>query len=140
MIKQSIVDTGIIVAFLDKRDTWNEWTNEQMRHLPIPFLTCEAVIVEACFLLAHLPNGKDKVLKLISSGVLQIEFSLQAEIESIETLMKKYKDVPMDFADACLVRMSEQIENSVVFTVDSDFRIYRKNGKKEIPLIIPNNI
>ncbi len=139
MIKQLIADTGVIVAFLDKRDSWNEWTNEQMRHLPIPFLTCEAVIVEACFLVAHLQDGKDKVLKLVSSGVLQIEFSLQAEIESIETLMKKYKDVPMDFADACLVRMSEQIENSVVFTVDSDFRIYRKNGKKQIPLIIPDN-
>ncbi len=138
MIKQLIADTGVIVAFLDKRDFWNEWTNEQMRHLPIPFLTCEAVIVEACFLVAHLHNGKENVFKLVSSGVLQIEFSLQSEIESIETLMKKYKDVPMDFADACLVRMSELIENSVVLTVDSDFRIYRKNGKNEIPLIIPD--
>ena len=43
----------------------------------------------------------------------------------------------MDFADACLVRMSEQIENAVVFTVDSDFLIYRKNGHNQIPLIYP---
>ncbi|MEP6904234.1 MAG: pilus assembly protein [Actinomycetota bacterium] len=140
MIKQSIADTGVIVAFLDKRDYWNDWTIEQMTHLPIPFLTCEAVIVEACFLVAHLQDGKKSVLKLVSSGVLQIEFSLQSEIESIETLMKKYKDVPMDFADACLVRMSELIENSVVFTVDGNFRIYRKYSKKVISLIIPNPI
>ncbi len=137
MIKPSIADTGIIVAFLDKRDAWNSWTNEQMRRLPVPFLTCEAVIVEACFLTAHLPNGKENVLRLISSGVLQIDFSLQTEIEAVEKLIKKYADVPMDFADACLVRMSELINNSVVFTLDSDFHIYRKNGKQKIDLIIP---
>ena len=137
MIKPLIADTGVIVAFLDKRDSRNAWTNEQMRRLPIPFLTCEAVIVEACFLTAHLPNGKDNVLKLVSSGVLQIDFSLQIQIEAVETLIKKYADVPMDFADACLVRMSELIENSIVFTVDGDFHIYRKHGRKNIDLIIP---
>jgi len=137
VIKPLIADTGVIVAFLDKRDSWNAWTNEQMRHLPIPFLTCEAVIVEACFLLAHLQAGKENVLKLVSSGVLQIDFSLQKEIETIEKLTKKYADVPMDFADACLVRMSETVKDSVVFTTDSDFHIYRKNGKQKISLIIP---
>ena len=137
MIKPLIADTGVIVAFLDRRDSRNEWTNEQMRRLPIPFLTCEAVIVEACFLTAHLPHGKENVLKLVSSGVLQIDFSLQTEIEAVEKLMKKYADVPMDFADACLVRMSEFIDNSKVFTLDGDFHIYRKNGKNKIPLIIP---
>ena len=138
MIKPSIADTGVIVAFLDKRDAWNNWTNEQMRRLPIPFLTCEAVIVEACFLTAHLQGGKENVLKLVSSGVLQIDFSLQTEIEAVEKLIKKYADVPMDFADACLVRMSELNADAIVFTIDSDFSIYRKHGRKQIPLIIPN--
>ena len=137
MIKQLIADTGVIVAFLDKRDAWNTWTTEQMRRLPVPFLTCEAVIVEACFLTAHLQTGKENVLKLVSSGVLQIDFSLQTEIEAVEKLIKKYADVPMDFADACLVRMSELTGNATVFTLDSDFHIYRKNGKKKIDLIIP---
>jgi uncharacterized protein len=137
VIKPLIADTGVIVAFLDKRDSWNEWTNEQMRRLPVPFLTCEAVIVEACFLTAHLPNGKENVLKLVFSGVLQIDFSLQTEIEAVEKLIKKYSDVPMDLADGCLVRMSELSDNSTVFTLDGDFHIYRKNGNKKIPLIIP---
>ena len=137
MIKPLIADTGVIVAFLDKRDAWNNWTTDQMRGLPIPFLTCEAVIVEACFLTAHLKGGKENVLKLVSSGVLQIDFSLQAEIEAVEKLIKKYSDVPMDFADACLVRMSELLDNSTVFTLDGDFHIYRKNGNKKIDLIFP---
>ncbi|MDQ3713472.1 MAG: PIN domain-containing protein [Acidobacteriota bacterium] len=138
MIKSSIADTGIIVALLDKKDKWHEWTLKQMHGMAVPFLTCEAVITEACFLVAHLPDGKQKVLQLVSRGVLQIDFSLSNEIEAIENLVKKYADVLMDLADACLVRLCELHENSVIFTVDSDFLVYRKNGKKEIPLIIPN--
>lgn len=138
MIKPSIADTGIIVALLDKKDKWHEWTIDRMSGLAIPFLTCEAVIAEACFLVAHLPEGKQNVLQLLSRGILRIDFSLSDEIKAVETLMKKYADLPIDFADACLVRMSELIKNSVVFTVDSDFLIYRKDGRKQISLIYPD--
>ena len=108
-----------------------------MENLPTPFLTCEAVITEACYLMRKSPNGKQDVVQLVADGVLVIDFSLADEIEKIQSLINKYTDVPMDFADACLVRMSELIENSVVFTVDSDFLIYRKNATKQIPLIYP---
>ncbi len=138
MIKPLIADTGIIVALLDKTDKWHDWALAETSRLAVPFLTCEAVITEACFLVAHLPEGKQRVLQLISTGILQINFLLPDEIEAIETLMKKYADLPIDFADACLVRMCELIKNSVVFTVDSDFLIYRKDGRKQIPLIYPN--
>ena len=138
MIKPLIADTGIIVALLDKTDRWHDWAIDEMRGLPTPFLTCEAVITEACFLVAHLPEGKQKVFQLVSKGIFQIEFSLSDEIEAIESLMKKYADLPIDFADACLVRMCELIKNSVVFTVDSDFLIYRKDGRKHIPIIYPD--
>jgi len=66
-----------------------------------------------------------------------IQIKVAHRVSEIKKLIKKYDSIPMDFADACLVRMSELIENSVVFTVDGDFLIYRKNGKKEIPLIYP---
>ncbi len=138
MINTVIADTGVLVAFLSKNDQWREWTLEQMQSLPAPYLTCEAVIVEACFLMQNSHNGKEDVLSLVEAGILKIDFSLSNEISEIKSLITKYKNVPMDFADACLVRMSELQDNSIVFTVDSDFRIYRKNGKKEIPLIIPN--
>ena len=51
--------------------------------------------------------------------------------------MKKYENVPMSLADACLVRMSEIADDSAVFTLDRDFHIYRKSGKQKIDLIIP---
>lgn len=140
MIKPTIADTGVIVAFLSKNDQWREWTLEQMRNLPAPYLTCEAVIVEACFLMRNSPNGKEDVLSLVEAGILQINFSLSDEISQTKSLITKYSDVPMDFADACLVRMSELIDDAIVFTVDSDFRVYRKNLKNQIQLIIPDNV
>ena len=137
MIKPIIADTGVIAGLLNPKDQWREWTVNQWRQLPAPFLTCEAVIVEACFLLHHIKDGEQDVLSLIEAGILQIDFSISAEATAVRTLMQKYIDVPMSLADACLVRMSELIDNSVVFTLDSDFHIYRKNGRRKIPLIIP---
>ena len=137
MIKPIIADTGVIAGLLNPKDQWREWTVNQWRQLPAPFLTCEAVIVEACFLLHHIKDGEQDVLSLIEAGILQIDFSISAEATAVRTLMQKYIDVPMSLADACLVRMSELIDNSVVFTLDSDFYNYRKNGRRKIPLIIP---
>ena len=132
-----IADTGVIVAYLDKRDKWHDWTLEQMKVLPAPYSVCESVITESCFLLDHLHNGKNNVLAMLKAGMLTIDFSLSAEVEAVQVLMNKYDNVPMSFADACLVRMSELIDNSKVFTLDSDFHIYRKSGNKKIDLIIP---
>ncbi len=132
-----IADTGVIVAYLDKRDNRHDWTIEQMKVLPAPYAVCESVITESCFLLNRLHNGKNNVLAMLKAGLLTIDFSLSAEIEAVQTLLNKYDNVPMSLADACLVRMSELTDNSFIFTLDGDFRIYRKNGKDEISLIIP---
>lgn len=132
-----IADAGVIVAYLDKRDAHHQWTFEQMKTLPAPYSVCEAVIVESCFLLSRLHNGKRNVLAMLKAGFLEIDFSLSNEVEAIESLLAKYENVPMSLADACLVRMSELADDSAVFTLDSDFHIYRKNGRQKIDLIIP---
>lgn len=137
MAKPNIFDSGVLVALIDKREQFHLWATEQTQNLNPPFITCEAVITETCFLLRHIHQGKEAVLSMIEDEILQIDFSLSSEISKIKTLMNKYENVPMSLADACLVRMSELIDNSVVFTLDSDFLIYRKNGKEKISLIIP---
>lgn len=137
-MKRIIADASTIVALIDKRDEFHQWTSSQAENLPIPFSTCEAVISESCFLLHNIYQGEKTVLTYLKKGILQIDFSLSNEIEVIESLMRKYENVPMSLADACLVRMSEQIENSVVFTTDSDLHIYRRNGKRKIDSIIPS--
>lgn len=137
MINQVIADTGVIVAFLSPKDQWREWAVNQWRQLPAPFLTCEAVITEACFLLHNYKDGEQDILSLVEVGILRTDFSLSAEMSAVKNLMKKYANVPMSLADACLVRMSELTENAEIFTTDSDFYVYRKNGRQKIPLMIP---
>ena len=62
------------------------------------------------------------------------------EVDAIRDLMQRYQSIPMSFADACLVRMSELIAGSSVFTIDTDFHIYRKNRQEMIDLIIPDGV
>ena len=78
-------------------------------------------------------------MSLIETEVIQISFCLKTEIEQIKTLLLSYRSVPMSLADGCLVRMTELFPNSSVLTLDSDFRIYRKNKNQIISLIIPEN-
>jgi predicted nucleic acid-binding protein len=62
---------------------------------------------------------------------------LRPDLEAVATQMAKHRDVPMSLADACLVRMSELHDRARVFTLDSDFKRYRRHGRQAIPLIIP---
>jgi predicted nucleic acid-binding protein len=134
-----LIDTGAIVAFLDRRDLWHEWAREQMAEIAPPLLTCEAVISEATFLLRRLPGGPQAMLGLLEQGVVAIRFALADHLSRVSDLMRRYADTPMSLADGCLVRMSEILSGSLVFTLDSDFRIYRRHGRQAIPLLIPPN-
>ena len=131
---RTVVDAVAIVAALDRRELWHKKSDRLFRELPKPLLTCEAVIAEACYLLSESALAIENIMTLISSRTVSIDFSLMEEIGAIDYLMRKYNDVPMSLADACLVRMSEIFDASV-FTFDTDFRIYRRNRKNVIPLI-----
>lgn len=111
----------------------------QLNKVNVPFLTCEAVITESCFLLQNLHAGQDAIFGLLRDRLLAISFNLEFETTAINELMNRYRSVPMSFADACLVRMSELYPNSLLLTLDSDFTIYRKNRNQLISLIIPDN-
>ena len=107
--------------------------------MPAPLLTCEAVIAEACFLTQRMLGSSRAVYDFVETGAVKIEFNLSEEFEAVKNLALRYQNVPMSLADACLVRMSESNENSTVFTTDSDFLIYRKNGSQLIPTITPKD-
>ncbi|MEA5551727.1 PIN domain-containing protein [Anabaena cylindrica UHCC 0172] len=136
MKSKIILDTSPLVAFIDKSDHFHNWAVETWKTLPVPLLTCESVISETCFLLQRTYGGKNAVMSLLDAGIISIAFHLKQEIPIIRGLMKRYENVPMSLADACLVRMSELILGSSVLTIDSDFRIYRKNQNEIIDLII----
>ena len=136
-MKQSILlDTGPLVARLNRRDKFHKWAMAQWGQIAPPMLTCEAVVSEACFLLAGTRSGSDSVMWLIQRKIVAISFRLDENIQPVKKLLAKYCSVPMSLADACLVRMSELNPNSRVFTLDSDFNLFRKDGRRIIPTIM----
>ena len=132
-----IADTGPLVAFLVKREPRHMWTVEQFKSLPAPLLTCEPVLTEAFYLLSRVPDGPELLFDLLRQGLLTLEFRLAKEAEALEGLIRKYRDIPMSLADACLVRMAEIHPNAAIFTLDRHFRIYRKHGRQPIEVIAP---
>ncbi len=132
-----LVDTGPLVALLDRRDRDHAWAVDELARLPRPLQTCEAVVAEAFHLLRHLPRGRAAILEMLAEGVLRVPFRLGEESRRVLALIERYANVPMSLADACLVRMSEQAARCVVLTLDGDFRIYRRHGRQKIPVVMP---
>lgn len=132
-----IVDTSPLVALLDKTDNYHTWAAGEVERLTPPMLVCEPVLSETIFLLAHTPKAQLELLLLLENGVLQLAFHLDGHINEVLLLLKKYRDRPMSLADACLVRMAELYERHYIFTLDSDFKVYRKHGREPLKLICP---
>ena len=133
-----VVDTGPVVALLNRRDRHHAWVRQVLDTVKPPVFTCEAVVSEACFLLGRLAGGQDALLELLANDVVRIDFRLHGELESVRGLMRKFATVPMSLADACLVRMSEMDVQTTIVTLDSDFRVYRRNRRQVIPTIMPD--
>jgi predicted nucleic acid-binding protein len=136
-VNHLILDTGPLVAFLCRDDAWHEWSRQQFLRFPGPFLTCEAVLAEAAFLLARAGFDSSKVLMLVERGAVRIGMSLMQELPAVRALFQRYDNVPASLADACLIRLSECFSPSRIMTLDSDFNIYRRHGREPIPLISP---
>lgn len=137
MKRRVILDTGPLVSLLNRADRHHRWTRDQWAQITPPLLTCEPVIAEACFLVRHLNGGQSAVIEFVRRGLLDVSFRLTEDTATIFRLLNKYQNVPMSLADACIVRLAEQYSAGVVFTLDSDFGIYRKHTRQAIPILMP---
>lgn len=140
MRQRVIVDTGPLVAFINRREQLHNWVMAELATINQPLLTCEAVITEACFLLRNVYGGEEALISLLETGKIQLPFHLDEETAAVRELLVRYQSVPMSLADACLVRMAELSAESAVFTLDSDFRIYRKNKNQLLAVIMPDDL
>jgi len=132
-----VVDTGPLVALFNRRDAYHEWTVEQFGRLRPPLFSCEAVLAEVHHLLSPIAKGRSSVAQLVESNRLDLTFSFATHSLRVHRLMEKYDDVPMSFADACLVVLAETVERPVVFTIDSDFTLYRMSRNRRLKLVLP---
>jgi uncharacterized protein len=136
-MRAAIVDTGPLVAFLDRAEKHHRWVAERIEELDTPLLVCEPVLAEAMHLLARFSRAHDALFGLLENGALMIALRIDEHISALRKLHQKYRDRPMSLADACIVRMAEIYERHVVLTLDSDFSVYRKHGRVPLALIHP---
>ena len=132
-----IADTGPLVAFLVRQAEHHRWACEVMATVRPPLLTCEPVLAEVVHLLRRHGCDADPLLALVERGVIKVALSETGELMPLRQLMRRYRDRPMSLADACLVRLSELQERPRVWTLDSDFRIYRRLSRLVIPTLMP---
>jgi predicted nucleic acid-binding protein len=120
-----LLDTGCIVALLDRSERDHRRCAEVVAGLAGQLVTCEAVIAEACYLLRAVPRAAEAVLENVERGVFAVPFRLDRATRAVRALMRRYANVPMDFADACLVHLAEELNVGRILTLDDDFGIYR---------------
>lgn len=134
-----ITDTGPLVAFLDKSDQHYYNVGRAFAELEPPFFTTEAVITETLFLLQRGKINPNGLFEIIVQGDIIIKPVLTERqgIENIRELIQSYNSVPASFADASLIYLYENLINASLFTLDSDFAIYRTSSGKLIQTVLP---
>jgi len=137
MAADALVDTGAILALLDRTDRWHALCADTFRHLRLPLVTTEAVLTELFHLVGDTRHEVETAWNFLRSGAIRLTIIDDSELPEIQSLMSRYRDRPMSLADACLVRLAELHLGSVLFTLDADFRIYRRHGNKVIPVLMP---
>jgi predicted nucleic acid-binding protein len=133
----AIADTGPLVAWFDRAERNHGWALEQVRSLEPPLLVCEPVLAEVMYLLGDLSKAQDALFELVENGALRIAFHIEEHVPELRALHRKYRDRPMSLADACIVRMAELFDEHCVLTLDADFSVYRKHGRRALELIHP---
>jgi uncharacterized protein len=136
-MRAAILDTGPLVAFLDRAQQHHRWVTEQVADLDPPLLVGEPVLAEAMYLPGRFSSAPNALFGLLENGALKIAFRINEHVPALRKLHQKYRDRPMSLADACIVRMAEIYERHAVLTLDSDFTVYRKDGRIPLALIHP---
>jgi uncharacterized protein len=131
-----LVDAGFLVALLVGRDSNHGWAVAQSSRLPPPWKTCDAALSEAFHLLGA--TGGLALAALLERRAVLPAFIFEEELAEVVKLIRKYRDIPMSLADACLVRMTETLTDTTVLTTDGDFRIYRRHGRGTIRCTMPD--
>lgn len=132
----ALVDTGALLALLDRSDHWHRACVESFEQLRLPLMTSEAVLTELFHLVGDSIHEVEAAWRLVRSGAIALATIEQSELPAIHALMLRYSDRPMDFADATLVYLAKREKLTTMFTVDhADFDTYRIEGRRRFRVI-----
>jgi predicted nucleic acid-binding protein len=136
-VKPVLIDTGVIVALLDRSERHHPACVETLASLTSPLVTCEAVVAESCYLLRRLPGAAEAVLENVVKGAVRIPFELTGAARQIQRILRKYQDQEIDLADACLIHLAGEVRSGAILTLDSDFDVYRWGGNRPFERLLP---
>ena len=136
MAVNGLIDTGAILALLDRDDRWHARCAEAFAELRLPLATSAAILAELFHLLGDEPRDVAAAWGLLRSGAITVLSIDDGDLADLEGLMKRYADRPMDFADATLVHLARRERLNIVFTVDhNDFDTYRIDGRRRFRIV-----
>jgi predicted nucleic acid-binding protein len=134
----TLADAGPLVALIDEgQGEAHRTCVAALKSLPGPLVTTWPCFTEAMYLLGELKGwiGQETLWRFIERGALGIHLQTDSDAKRMRVLMEKYIDTPMDLADASLVAAAETLRVHRIFTLDSDFRIYRINAANAFEVV-----
>jgi predicted nucleic acid-binding protein len=131
-----LLDTGPFVALVDRSEGRHDQCVAVLEGWTGAVVTTEAVLAETLYLVGPQWRGQKAALEFILRGAFQLVPSSHASLQRVAALMERYRNVPMDFADATLVALGEELDTDRVFTLDRrGFSTYRMNRRKPFRVI-----
>jgi uncharacterized protein len=136
MAADALIDTGAILAILDKSDRWHGPCRAALGQLRFPLLATEAVLAELFHMVGDSPSRKEVTWQFVRSGSLLLASIQHSELHHIHALMSRYADRPMDLADATLVYLAARDPIETILTVaQTDFSVYRIAGRRRFRIL-----
>ena len=136
MIAGGLIDTGAILALLDRDDRWHGPCREAFGKLRLPLLTSGAVLTELFHLVGDHPNEIEAAWRFVRSGAVTVAPLADPDLPALDSLMARYRDRPMDFADATLVHLAYRESLNTILTIDhDDFETYRIHGRRAFRIV-----
>jgi hypothetical protein len=129
-MKKILIDSGPLIALFDASDKYHDKAVNFIRTNTYPLVTTIASITETLHLLDFNRNAQIDFLEWIHKGAVEIHNIENGDFGRLKDLTVQYRDLPMDFADSCLVFLAEKLSIDAIATIDRDFTIYRIKGKK----------
>jgi predicted nucleic acid-binding protein len=131
-----LIDSGPLIALFDSSDKFHKKTVAFIKENSSSLITTIASITEALHLLDFNRNAQLDFIEWIIRGGVEIADISNSDFRRIKELTEKYRDLPMDFADSCLVYLAERLSIHTIATIDRDFSVYRIKGKRTFKTLL----
>jgi len=135
-MKKILIDSGPLIALFDSSDKYHQKAVDFIKTNKYPLATTLASITETLHLLDFNRNAQIDFLEWVHRGAVEIHNIENSDFKRLRELTEKYRDLPMDFADSCLVYLAEKLNLNTIATIDRDFTIYRIQGRGKFKMVL----